>query len=251
MGDGPRVRVARGIGLVVAILSVSVLTAAPAFADPADGDVVPPVKVTDGVEIPDTQEVGRVPGQVDNLPGDDVPILPTWFDNARVGDFRPTQCDSGTSRTTWTSVKKPWAVTHAKRFENFTDDDQTYKKTVTRTATLSSTASVTQGGGISASAAVASLDGQVSFNLAVSGSRTKESAEEVTAKMRAHKVYVFYAGDRSVSGFFTYAVCNGLSMVVRAKGKARSFGVPTEGAVRCGTTPGKDTLARVTETQYC
>jgi len=69
--------------------------------------------------------------------------------------------------------------------------------------------------------------------------------------MRAHKSYTFYAGDRNVKGWFTYSVCNGLNMVVRSKGSAKSFGLPTEGAVRCGTTPPSNTLGRVAEAQYC
>jgi len=71
--------------------------------------------------------------------------------------------------------------------------------------------------------------------------------------MKPGNVYVYYAGARKTSGYYTYSACNasGTSVTVRSKGLATSFGLKREGAVRCGSTVSNTSLAYVAKRDYC
>jgi len=71
--------------------------------------------------------------------------------------------------------------------------------------------------------------------------------------MKPGHVYVYYAGARKTSGYYSRSVCNssGTGMTVKSKGNATSFGLKREGAVRCGSTVSSGTLGFVAERDYC
>lgn len=66
-------------------------------------------------------------------------------------------------------------------------------------------------------------------------------------------MYVYYAGARKVSGYYTNSYCdaNGTAVTVRSKCKATSFGLKREGAVRCNAKVPSTTLGYVAERDYC
>ncbi|MEV4703606.1 hypothetical protein [Actinoplanes sp. NPDC049316] len=100
---------------------------------------------------------------------------------------------------------------------------------------------------------IASLDGQVSWTLAAAGSVTATGSVSIQATMKPGSVYVFYAGARKTSGNFSYSLCNssGTHVTVKSKGKATSFGLKRDGAVRCGSTVSSASLAYLAKRDYC
>jgi hypothetical protein len=164
----------------------------------------------------------------------------------------PTQCDPGSSSWKWTNVKKPWVVTHAKSFENFSGATIKRTKSVTHETTITASASTTVGTKFKANAIIAKLDATVEFTLALSGSHTNKGTETVEGTMKSGHVYIYYAGAKKITGHYTYRVCNSRGeIVVKSSGNGKSYGLKTEGVVQCGASPKKTTLAYKVENAYC
>lgn len=243
---GIKVRIANLLGTATVALCVVILPGVPAMAE--TGGV--PVLAADS-DVPDLQEVAENPNEID--PGEAVPSGPTAVDVADVGAMAPTVCEPNSSSWSWPGKKTPWTVTHAKGYENFSGSAATYTKSATVERTIQATASVTQGAIVGADVIIAKLDGQVSYSLALAGTKTNTGSESVTATMRPGGVYIYYAGARKVSSPYTYSVCNsnGTAVIVKSRGKATSWGLKREGAVRCNSAVAGNSLGYVAERDYC
>lgn len=271
-------RIANHLGAALVALCVVGLSGAPAMAetsdvtmaaatdagvpdaDVADADVpdadVPDADVEDAgvpdaivpdADAPDLQETTEGPEEVDPTPELDI-----LTDEAPPGRALPTPgCKFGTKDKKWSAVKKPWAVTHAKGYENLTGGTATYTKQATWQRTLEATASWTGEGGASANALIAQLEGKTGTTLALKGARTDSTSESVTGTMSPNRVFIFYAGARKTTGTLTAYVCNSKTMVPVGKGSVRSFGQKREGAVRCGAIVGKSTLGYIAQREQC
>ncbi|UQU64653.1 hypothetical protein COUCH_37935 [Couchioplanes caeruleus] len=237
-----------GVGAALLAASAGILPGTAAFAQTGSVNAA-----ADEADVPDLQEFAVNPDEIDSGQAPDK--APTAVDVAEVGAIvrAPLECEPGYSTYSWTGTKTPWTVTHAKGYENFTGSTATYTKSATRERTITASAEVTSGATVSANVVIASLDGQVSWTLAASGSVTNSGSESVTATMKPGSVYVFYAGARKTSGSFSYSLCNssGTHVTVKSKGKATSFGLKREGAVRCGSTVTSASLGYVAERDYC
>jgi len=231
-------------GAAAVALCVAVLPAVPAMA--ATGVTV--AAVAD--DVPDIQELAEDPSEVD---GPQPYFPPTDMDDAEIGALVTTMCEPGMGMWSWSGKKSPWKVTHATAYENFSGGTITRTKTAAHELTITASASATVGATLEANTIIAKLDAQVSYSLALSGSHTKSSAETVEGKMKSGYVYVYYAGARKVTGQYTYSVCNsrGTAAVVKSRGKATSYGLKREGAVRCGASLSSSTLGYVAERDYC
>jgi hypothetical protein len=194
--------------------------------------------------VPDLQETAGNPEDVDRNPGDEIPA----DSNAVIPDGH---CPGGATQDVWDAIHKPWAVTHQKGFENNTDSTTTYTKTASHEKTLEASFSGTWEGSGTGNVYVVELQGKTGYNLAAVGKFTNTGSESVTASMKPHKVYVFYAGARDTSSSFTHYACNSITWINIGKGKVRSFGMNREGAVQCGTKVDSSTLGYVVERDYC
>jgi hypothetical protein len=231
-------------GAVAVALGVAVLPAVPAMATT---DVTVAAVAED---VPDLQEFAVDPSEVD---GPQLYTPPSEEDTAEIGALVTTMCEPGMGKWSWAGKKSPWKVTHASAYENFSGATITRTKTAARELTITASASATVGATLEANTVIAKLDATVSYSLALSGSHTKSSSETVSGKMKSGYVYVYYAGARKVTGQYTYSVCNsrGTAVVVKSRGKATSYGLKREGAVRCGSSPASSSLGYVAERDFC
>ncbi|RZU74911.1 hypothetical protein EV384_3403 [Micromonospora kangleipakensis] len=165
-------------------------------------------------------------------------------------------CDNrGKKWFEWSNKVASQTVTHARRLENFTGSDMTLTRSVTRKQTITASLSYTSGATVSASVVVANLDVQTGYTLQAAGEKTTETNISVTATMKSgsglYGVYIFYGGTLVYSGSYKYQYCNnsGLMQTLQS-GKAKSWTIETDGAVRCrGTSP--IGLAVKAKSQYC
>nr|GID83895.1 hypothetical protein Ade03nite_28190 [Actinoplanes derwentensis] len=167
--------------------------------------------------------------------------------------FEGTKCEPNFKMWKWSSVSKPWAITHAKAFENFSGATIKRSYSVTHTSTVSASAKASTGVKFSANTLIAKLEGNAKIELAASGKKTNTSKETVSGTMKSGNVYVYFAGVKKVSGRYVYSVCNsrGTQILIKGTGKATSFGLRSEGVVRCGSSPKSTTLAYKVAKAYC
>jgi len=162
-------------------------------------------------------------------------------------------CDPGSGYYTWTSVAKPWKVTHASRYEHYTTGSGTYTKTAAFRLQLSAGISYSYGGSAGVQTPIASLGVETNLTLKASGSTTSTSSVSITEQMNNYAAYVFYDGHRRASGYFDYHQCNnnGTAESISSSGEAHSFNTPTTGALDCTTTPPSGSLGAAVKPLYC
>ncbi len=75
----------------------------------------------------------------------------------------------------------------------------------------------------------------------------------ISEQISKYDVYVFYAGNRDVSGHFTHKKCNstGTAFSKTATGDAESFDAQRDGALGCKETLPSGTLGIKVQKQYC
>ncbi|MEC4018489.1 hypothetical protein [Streptomyces sp. H27-D2] len=100
---------------------------------------------------------------------------------------------------------------------------------------------------------LASLEATVNLDLARNKSRSQTRSVAVTDHLTKKGQYYFYRGRRYVSGYWTGSVCSsdGTRIKKVSNGKAHSFGVKVDGAVRCGERVSKKSLGYKVKKQYC
>jgi hypothetical protein len=232
-------RIANHLGAAVVALGIVLLTGTSAMADTGSATAA----ASADSNVPSLQETAENPGEVDSAPGDEVPADPDLAP--------PPHCQFGATQDVWSSIQKPWAVTHQHGYENFSGSAATFTKSVSWERTLDASASWTGEGGAEGNVLIVKLSGKAGYTLAASGKKTSAGSESVTATMAPNHVYIYYAGARNTSGTMTHYVCNSITMVPVGHGTARSFGSGREGAVQCGTAVDKSSLGYVVERDYC
>ncbi|MEV6966755.1 hypothetical protein AB0M47_16725 [Hamadaea sp. NPDC051192] len=110
---------------------------------------------------------------------------------------------------------------------------------------------ITQGGGVSASIIVASLDGQTSLSLQASGSVTRTYNISVTVNIAPGKIVIAYGGTTKVTGKYTRYYCNTAGSITQVQaGTAKSWNIETSGGQQCDLSP-ISSLASLAKTRYC
>jgi hypothetical protein len=165
----------------------------------------------------------------------------------------PIVCEPGYKHGTWTQVSKAWKITHAKQINIPSGGTGSHTKTALYRDTVTSGREVTAGASYSASWVISSLDANVSGTLSKAGEKTKEKNETVTVNFNKPGTYVVFAGVKRVSGNYKAKTCNshGTGWTKTGYGKARSWTVPAEGAVKCTEKPKKGTIKRAAKNGYC
>lgn len=159
---------------------------------------------------------------------------------------------TGDHKITWSSAKKPWAVTHRKIIENYTGGTVTKTYSVKKVLTIGASVTYTAGAKISADVVITSLEGSVNLQLAVSGSYTNEKAESIAYKLSKDGTYVIYSGTRKATGNWTRWKCEASHWSKTGqRGKAQSWTEEVEGGVRCNATVPKKSLAAAAKKKYC
>lgn len=166
-------------------------------------------------------------------------------------------CDTaGQTWWSWSSVTKPWQVTHALRVENFTGSPSTKTWSVTKRQVLTASVTVTASAAGSVSAGVlGKLEVETGLELQAIGETTLEVNETTTYTVQPGTgmdgVTVIFAGTVQATGNWTYNKCSSNLTVLKSYGTAKSWTVNTEGGVRCSTTPPSNTLAYRAKQLYC
>jgi hypothetical protein len=166
---------------------------------------------------------------------------------------RPVVCEPGYKSATWTDLSSAWVITHAKQINIPKDGTGTYTKSVTYRKTVSSGREVTAGASYSASWVISSMDAHVSGTLSKAGEKTKETSESVQYNFNKPGTYVVFSGVKKASGYYTAKTCtsNGTGWTKKGYGKARSWNVQAEGAVKCTEKPASGTVKRAAKNGYC
>lgn len=178
---------------------------------------------------------------------------------AHASDVAPMAivCDTaGETWWTWSSVTKPWQVTHALRVENFTGSPITKTWSVTKRQVLTASVTVTASAAGSVSAGVlGKLEVQTGLELQAIGEATLEVNETTSYTVQpgtgTNAITVIFAGTVQATGNWSYNKCSSNLTVVRSYGTAKSWTVNTEGGVRCSTAPPSSTLAYRAKQLYC
>ncbi|MGW6202464.1 hypothetical protein ACWF9B_02245 [Streptomyces sp. NPDC055089] len=164
----------------------------------------------------------------------------------------PLVCEPGYKSAKWTSLSNSWVMTHAKQINIPKDGTGSYTKSATYRKTVTSGREVSAGASYSASWVISSMDAHVSGTLSKAGEKTKEKSESVTYNFNKPGVYVVFSGVKKASGYYTAKTCNtrGTGFGKTGYGKARSWNVQAEGAVKCTEAPKKGTAKRAAKA-YC
>ncbi|MFG2966700.1 MULTISPECIES: hypothetical protein [unclassified Streptomyces] len=159
---------------------------------------------------------------------------------------------TGKHKFTWSSVKKPWAITHRKIIENYTGGTVTKTYSVEKILVIGASVTFSIGEKVKEDAVLVSLEESSDFQLQASGSYTSKHSESITYKLTKNDTYVLYAGTRKVSGNWTRYECEGTHWFKTGQaGKAQSWTNEVEGGVRCGATVPKNSLAAAVKKKYC
>lgn len=164
----------------------------------------------------------------------------------------PIVCEPGYKSATWTDLSGGWVVTHAKQINIPSGGTGTYSKTATYRRTVTSGREVTAGGSYSASWVISSMDAHVSGTLSKAGEKTKETSESVTYNFNKPGTYVVFSGVKKASGYYKAKTCNshGTGWGNVGYGKAHSWNVQAEGAVKCSERPKSGTIKKAAKA-YC
>ncbi|MFI8087281.1 hypothetical protein ACIF9R_03055 [Streptomyces sp. NPDC086080] len=164
----------------------------------------------------------------------------------------PVICEPGHKSASWNNLSKGWVITHAKQINIPKHGTGSYTKSATYRKTVSSGREVTGGASYSANWVISSMDAHVSGTLSKAGEKTKERSESVTFNFNKPGVYVVFSGVKKASGYYTAKTCNanGTGFGHKGYGKARSWSVQAEGAVKCTEKPKKGTAKRAAKA-YC
>ena len=180
---------------------------------------------------------------------------------ADVKTDKPCQTDRyKTNYRIVTAAKQP-RITHLSTYAigpggtRTTTKTAAFAKRISAAATFASEASVEASG---AAKVMAKASAKVSMSLKAAGSRTSKKSQSITETVsnntRHNVQYVFYAGVSGANGKFRKYYCKfyyvdgqsyGYARVTYKSGKWRSYAIPGEGAVRCGSgTKGLGALAK-------
>ncbi|MFD4409206.1 hypothetical protein ACFVXW_31115 [Streptomyces sp. NPDC058251] len=166
---------------------------------------------------------------------------------------RPVVCEPGYKSAKWNDLSSGWVITHAKQINIPHNGTGTYTKSATYRRTVSSGREVTAGASYSASWVISSMDAHVSGTLTKAGEKTKETSEAVQFNFNSPGDYVVFSGVKKASGYYTAKTCNsnGTGWTKTGYGKARSWNVTAEGAVKCTEQPNAGTVKRAAKSGYC
>lgn len=166
---------------------------------------------------------------------------------------KPIICEPGYKSAKWTQLSKSWVVTHAKQINIAKDSTGTYTKSAVFRQMVSSGRTITAGASYSASWVISSMDARVEGTLTKAGEKTREKSESVTFNFNKPGTYVVFSGVKRVSGNWEAKTCNGNGTAYgkTAYGKARSWNVQAEGAVKCTEKPKAGTIKRAAKNGYC
>jgi hypothetical protein len=164
----------------------------------------------------------------------------------------PLVCEPGYKSATWTDLSKGWVITHAKQYSIPQHGTGSLTKVATYRKTVSSGREVTGGASYAANWVISSMDAHVSGTLTKAGEKTKERSESVTYNFNKPGVYVVFSGVKKASGYYKAKTCNsnGTGFTKTGYGKARSWNIDAEGAVKCSESPKKGTAKRAAKA-YC
>ncbi|GED84962.1 hypothetical protein [Streptomyces sp. 6-11-2] len=166
---------------------------------------------------------------------------------------KPLVCEPGYKSATWSSLSNAWVITHAKQINIPSGGTGTYTKSATYRRTVSSGREITGGASYSASWVISSMDAHVSGTLTKAGEKTKETSESVTFNFNKPGTYVVFSGVKKASGYYKAKTCNsnGTDWTKVGYGKARSWNVQAEGAVKCSEKPKSGTAKLAAKKGYC
>ncbi|WP_411081815.1 hypothetical protein [Streptomyces sp. cmx-18-6] len=164
----------------------------------------------------------------------------------------PVICEPGYKSATWSSLKSGWVITHAKQINIPKSGTGSYTKTATYRKTVTSGREGTAGVSYSGNWVISSLDVHVSGTLSKFKEKTKEKSESVTFNFNKPGVYVVFSGVKQASGHYKARTCNsrGTGFGKTGWGKARSWSIQAEGAVKCTEKPKKGTAKKAAKS-YC
>jgi len=173
--------------------------------------------------------------------------------HAAVTPYLPACDNRGTTWLTTTNVVTPKTLTHYARYYNGTGLNMTTSFTATYQLQLSAGITVSAGGGVTASAVIASLQANSGIALSVAGSTTSTSSYGLQATLPPGKYLVAYSGYVKVTGNFTKYTCNSSGgLVTDATGTGRSYNTVREyGAQRCDLAAPSGSMAAVAKTTAC
>ena len=151
----------------------------------------------------------------------------------------PIVCEPGYKSATWTDMSKGWVITHARQIGIPSGGTGSLTKSATYRKTVSSGREITSGASYSASWVISSMDAHVSGTLTKAGEKTSERSESVTYNFNKPGTYVVFSGVKKASGYYKAKTCNsnGTGFTKTGYGKARSWNVQGEGAVKCTESP--------------
>ncbi|MFJ9121060.1 hypothetical protein ACIRJO_36715 [Streptomyces sp. NPDC102394] len=164
----------------------------------------------------------------------------------------PTVCEPGHKSATWSDMSKGWVITHAKQYSIPSGGTGTLTKTATYRKTVTSGREVTAGASYSAAWTISSMDAHVDGTLTKAGEKTTERSESVTYNFNKPGTYVVFSGVKKAQGYYKAKTCNshGTGWYNVGYGKAHSWNIEAEGAVKCTERPASGTAKKAAKS-YC
>jgi hypothetical protein len=147
-------------------------------------------------------------------------------------------CQPGSTKITWSSISKPWAVDHAKQWVNQQPGTVTDSVTTTSKEVVSSSAGAETGVTINENTLIESLQAHVKLTLARAGSHTTSRSETFTVKLSPQSTDVVFHAVHVVRGTYTHWRCAVNSWVSNGTGIAHSWYIDAQGAVNCPGSKG-------------
>lgn len=142
-------------------------------------------------------------------------------------------CQAGSTKITWSTVRKPWAVDHAAEDVNDTSGPLTERWKTFSKEVVRASAEADAGATYSEHLLIESLQAHVHLQLAVAGSHTTTKTESFRLTLRAQTTDIVFHAEHLVKATYTHWKCDFGGFVKNGSGTAHSWYITATGAVNC------------------
>ncbi|MFE9225814.1 hypothetical protein ACFYM3_14485 [Streptomyces massasporeus] len=168
----------------------------------------------------------------------------------------PLICDPGSKTVKWVTTGSSRVLTHkVESYEKgYSGGSRTVTKTLTHEKTITSGRSISGGAaaGFGVKKVLTSLDAHVEGAYTHEKAKTRTKSVTISDTLTKKGDYFFYRGTVKATGTWQGFRCDrGTKWIEQTWGKAQSFSAQVDGAVRCGDSVRKKSLARLVQDKYC
>lgn len=165
----------------------------------------------------------------------------------------PLVCEPGKRSANWSQKDAKWIMTHGDQIGIPRGGSGSRTTTVSHHTTITSKRTVEGKVKYRAGFILTSMNGEFKGKVAEAGKKTKRGRVELRLNFDTPGTYAAYKGVKRVKARYHAKTCNsnGSGFNRHGYGKARSWTVPAEGAVKCNQKTKKGSAMRAAKKKFC